>query len=90
MKVVVKSEEINLNLYIPMFVLTNGIRLTKFINKNYNKDNKSDKSIEKAIKYIDYVDINIIMSAIKELKKYKGLTLVEVKASDGTYVLIKI
>lgn len=90
MKVVVKSEKISLNLYIPMFVLTSGIRLTKFINKNYNKDNKSDKSIEEAIKYIDYIDINIIMSAIKELKKYKGLTLVEVKASDGTYVLIKV
>ncbi len=90
MKVIVKSEETNLNLYIPMFVLTSGIRLAKFINKNYNKDNKSDKSIEKTIQYVDYLDIDIIISAIKELKSYKGLTLVEVKASDGTYVLIKV
>lgn len=90
MRVVVKSREINLNLYIPMFVLTNGVRLTKFINKNYNKNDNSDKSIQNAMKYLDYIDMNIIISAIKELKNYKGLTLVEIKANDGTYVLIKI
>ena len=89
MRVVVKSREINLNLYIPMFVLTSGIRLTKFINKNYNKNDSSDKSIQNAMKYLDYIDMNIIMSAIKELKNYKGLTLVEVRDKDGTYVLIK-
>ena len=89
MRVVVKSREINLNLYIPMFVLTSGIRLAKFINKNYNKNDSSDKSIQNAMKYLDYIDMNIIMSAIKELKNYKGLTLVEVRDQDGTYVLIK-
>lgn len=90
MKVVVKSKEINLNLYIPMFILTSGIRLTKFINNKYNTDEKSDKSIQNAMKYLDYIDMNILISAIKELKNYKGLTLVEVRASDGTYVLIKV
>lgn len=90
MKIVVKSREKNLILYIPMFILTSGIRLTKFINNKYNTDEKSDKSIQNAMKYLDYIDMNILISAIKELKNYKGLTLVEVRSSDGTYILIKI
>lgn len=90
MKIVVKSREKNLILYIPMFILTSGIRLTKFINNKYNTDEKSDKSIQNAMKYLDYIDMNILISAIKELKNYKGLTLVEVRASDGTYILIKV
>lgn len=90
MKIVVKSREKNLILYIPMFILTNGIRLTKFINNKYKTDEKSDKSIQNAMKYLDYIDMNILISAIKELKNYKGLTLVEVRASDGTYILIKV
>ena len=90
MRVVVKSKKKNIRLYIPMFVLTSGIRLTKFINKNYNKNDNSDKSIQNAMKYLEYIDMDIMMSAIKELKNYKGLTLVEVRDKDGTYVLIKV
>lgn len=90
MKIVIKSKEINFRLYIPMFILTSGIRLTNFINKQYNKHSDSDEDMQNVIKYMDYIDMDFIIYAIKELKGYKGLTLVEVKASDGTYVLIKI
>lgn len=93
MKIVVKSKEINFRLYIPMFILTSGIRLTNFINKQYTKYNKhsdSNEDMKNVIKYMNYIDMDFIIYAIKELKGYKGLTLVEVKASDGTYVLIKI
>ena len=43
-----------------------------------------------AVKYVDYIDTKILLTAVKELKKYKGLTLVEVKESNGNYVSIKI
>ena len=34
--------------------------------------------------------MDFILVAIKELKKYKGLEIVNVKANDGTEVLIKM
>ena len=47
---------------------------------------KAFEAIEEARK----LDMDVIVYAIKELKAYKGLTLIEVKANDGTYVLIKV
>ncbi|MBE6054403.1 MAG: hypothetical protein E7212_10970 [Clostridium sartagoforme] len=83
MKIIISSTDMNLKLYVPNFVLTSGVRLTKFINK-YNKSNKEMKEV------MNYIDMDFIIYAIKQLKAYKGLTLVEVKARDGTYVLIKV
>ena len=90
MKIIVKSKDINLKLYVPMFILTSGVRLTKFINKFHTKNDNLDRNIENTTKYIEYIDMDVIVYAIKELKAYKGLTLIEVKANDGTYVLIKV
>jgi len=86
MKIVIKSEGKNLRFYVPMFVITSGIRLSKYISKHVD----SDKGMNEAIKYVDYIDTKILLTAVKELKKFKGLTLVEVKESNGNYVLIKI
>ncbi|MGG7144483.1 hypothetical protein ACQPVP_13640 [Clostridium nigeriense] len=86
MKIVIKSEGKNLRFYVPMFVITSGIRLSKYISKYVD----SDKGMNEAIKYVDYIDTKILLTAVKELKKFKGLTLVEVKESNGDYVLIKI
>lgn len=86
MKIVIKSEGKNLRFYVPMFVITSGIRLSKYIGKYID----SDKEMNDSIKYIDYIDTRILLTAVKELKKYKGLTLVEVKESNGNYVLIQI
>ena len=90
MKIIVKSKDINLKLYVPMFILTSGVRLTKFINKFHTQNDNLDRDIENTTKYIEYIDKDVIVYAIKELKAYKGLTLIEVKANDGTYVLIKV
>ena len=87
MKIVIRANEINLKLYIPSFVLTSGVRLTKFINKFNSKYNNSNKDIQDVM---NYIDMDFIIYAIKELKTYKGLTLIEVRANDGTYVLIKV
>lgn len=86
MKIVVKSEGRNIRLYVPMFVITSGIRLSKYIMKHVDVDD----DMNNAIKYIDCIDTKVLLTAINELKKFKGLTLVEVKASNGDHVLIKI
>lgn len=86
MKIVIKSEERNIKFYIPMFVITSGIRISKYISKFVN----SDTDLDSVIKYIDYLDTKALLCAVRELKKFKGLTLVEITSSDGTYVLIKI
>lgn len=86
MKIVIKSEERNIKFYIPMFVITSGIRISKYISKFVN----SDTDLDSVIKYIDYLDTKALLCAVRELKKFKGLTLVEITSSDGTYVLIKV
>ncbi|WP_288222502.1 hypothetical protein [uncultured Clostridium sp.] len=86
MKIVIKSEERNIKFYIPMFVITSGIRISKYISKFVD----SDTDLDSAIKYIDYLDTKALLCVVRELKKFKGLTLVEITSSDGTYVLIKI
>ena len=90
MKIVVKSKDTNIKLHVPMFILTSSLRFSKFITKEYSKHGKTNNDKKEFMKYMDYIDTDIIIYAIKELKNYKGLTLVEVKDSDGTYVLIKI
>ena len=90
MKIVVKSKDTNIKIYVPMFILTSGLRFSKFITKEYSKHGKTNNDKKDLMKYMNYIDMDIIIYAIKELKIYKGLTLVEVKANDGTYVLIKV
>ena len=90
MKIVVQSKDTNIKLHVPMFIITSSLRFSKFITKEYSKYGKTNKDKKDLIKCMNYIDMDIIIYAIKELKNYKGLALVEVKDSDGTYVLIKI
>ena len=41
MKIVVKSKDTNIKLYVPMFILTSGLRFSKFITKEYSKQGKT-------------------------------------------------
>lgn len=45
---------------------------------------------EKDRKYVNIIDYNALRKCISDLKEYKGLKLVEVKAKDGTEVTIII
>ena len=42
MKIVVKSKDRNIKLYVPMFILTSGLRFSKFITKEYSKHGKTN------------------------------------------------
>ncbi|KMT22256.1 hypothetical protein [Clostridium cylindrosporum] len=90
MKVVIRNKSINLSIPVPMFILTSGVRLTKFIQKCLNNSNMKDESAQKANEILNALDMDMIAYALKELKGYKGLTLVEVEGKDGSYVLVKV
>lgn len=90
MKVVIRNESVNLTIPVPMFLLSGGLRLTKFIQKNMKKSNMNDKDVERANEILEALDMEIVAYALKQLKAYKGLVLLEVKGQEGDYILIKI
>lgn len=90
MNVKVRTKEKNFSIYIPNFLLISGARIAKFTTKYLADNNVSKEGVEKVNKYMDALDMDMILIAIKELKKYKGLEIVNVKAKDGTEVVIKM
>lgn len=108
MKIKIKSNERNLTIPLPMWVITSGIRITAFVGKKEAKkclNENNEFSINEAkievnekkknknkdyLNYIDMIDYKVLVAAMKELKKYKGLKLVEVHASSGEEVVITV
>lgn len=90
MKVVVRSEEVNFTIPIPMFMLTSGVKISNYVAKKIGKKENPGEDTKRYLEYINCIDVDLILKGLKELKGYKGLTLVEVSTSDGTYVLVKM
>ncbi|WP_251861688.1 hypothetical protein [Clostridium sp. Marseille-Q2269] len=83
MKIVIKSERTKMFIPVPIFLLPHILKIFKAICKKSTNNSES-------IKYIECLDVDSVRCIIKELKRYKGLKLVQVKSQDGTYVLIKV
>lgn len=84
MRIYIKTEEgRKIRIPVPMWIVRLGTRLP--IEKIARKHMK-----EKDAKYLELIDWNEMRNLISSLSEYKGLTLVDVKASDGTEVLIRI
>jgi hypothetical protein len=66
---------------IPMFIFRLGL-------SNYIKRQIVEHCDKEARKYLECIDFDAIYGSIRDLKAYKGLKLVEVKAGDGTEVTI--
>lgn len=90
MKIKVRTIEKKFTIYIPNFLLTSGVRIANFVSKSLVENNVSKDGMDKVDKYMNALDMDLILAAMKELKKYKGLEIVNVKANDGTEVLIKM
>lgn len=90
MKIVIRDKGINLTIPIPMFLISSGAKLTKFIQKRLIKEHMKDENAKRASEIIEALDMDIIAIMLKDLKAYKGLHLLEVEGKDGSYVLIKI
>lgn len=90
MRITVKSkkEKVNINIRIPIGVVTTLLRVSKpFIKIDYNKEFKNIK--------VNHVfgssDVDVIIKALKYLnKEHKGLSLVDIEEKNGDIVKIKI
>ncbi len=84
MRIYIKTEEgKKIRIPVPMWVLRLGTRLP--IERIARKHIK-----EKDAKYLELIDWKEMRNLVLSLNEYKGLNLVDIKASDGTEVLIRI
>ncbi|MBB4825570.1 hypothetical protein HNO89_002806 [Sporosarcina luteola] len=92
MHIKVKSKDIRLSLPIPYIILNVAISLvsSKFIQQHVNKWTKESFERKKIDVAFPQLDIDLLKPIIKELKHYKGMVLVDVKAKDGTEVKVKL
>ena len=90
MKIRVRTNERRFTIYIPNLLLTSGVKIANFVSKSLVENNVSKDGMDKVNEYMNALDMDFILVAMKELKKYKGLEIVNVKANDGTEVLIKM
>ncbi|WP_291632770.1 hypothetical protein [Clostridium sp.] len=84
MKIYIKTGEgRKIRIPVPMWAIRLATRLP--IEKIVMKHIK-----EKDAKYLELVDWNEMRNLIISLSEYKGLNLVDIRANDGTEVLIRI
>jgi hypothetical protein len=84
MRIFIKTDKgKKINIPVPMWTIRLGARFP--IERIVRKHTK-----EKATKYLDLIDWTEMRKLIISLGEYKGLILVDIKASDGTEVLIQI
>jgi len=92
LQVRVKSKGVRFFIPVPMMLLNIGISIlcSKILQRQVNAWSK--EYIEK--KKLPYVfpplDKSVLKPIIHELKNYKGLVLVDLKAKDGTEIKIKL
>lgn len=84
MKIYIKTDDgKKFSIPLPMWMIKMGLSIpTIKIAAKYLKE--EDK------KYIEQIDFKALSQNIGELKKYKGLKIVDVKSKDGTEVTITV
>lgn len=68
---------------VPMWIIRLG--LSRFVIKRIKKHIKDDD-----LKFLDTIDFKALSKSFKELKKYKGLKMVDIKSGDGESIEIII
>lgn len=88
----VKAKDLRLTIPIPYVILTIFISLlsSKFIQQNANKWTKEHFERKKLDFTFPLIDKKTLMPIVKELKNYKGIVLVDIKAKDGTEVQVRL
>ena len=98
MKILVQSEDTNIKIYVPMFILTSGLRFSKFITKEYSKHSKINKSKKELLHELSMKGIDsgalkadeFLMDSIDDKasirniinKRWKALDLVDLKEKE--------
>lgn len=80
MKIIVRSEGVNLSIPFPTGMIDS------FVVRLALKEGLKKSNVEYDVDMI----MNFLHAVKKELKNHKGLHLVEVEATDGTYVDIVV
>lgn len=88
----VKAKDVRFTIPIPYTIINIIISIlsSKFFQQNVNKWTKEHFKKRKLDFTIPLVDKNTLKPILKELKNYKGIVLVDVKASDGTEVKVRL
>lgn len=87
MKIVVKTNDLkrNININLPMFMITTVLRFTNISSSKYVDKNKIDSN------FLTEFNKENLIKGLKYLRKnHKGLILVEVDSPNGEYVKIQI
>ena len=92
MYVKVKTKDVWFIIPIPYVVLTIAISIlsSKFFQRNINKWTKEYFERKKLDFTFPLIDKRTLKSIVKELKNYKKIVLVDVKAKDGTEVKVRL
>lgn len=93
MKVKLKTGKVRLFIPIPYVLLTVGVTIlsSKWIHKNINKWIAGAQKKEDSVAFmLPSLDKRELRGIVSELKNHRGLGLVNVKAKDGTEVIVKL
>lgn len=92
LQVKVKAKKFRFTIPIPytMLNIVLSIVCSTFFRKVMNRWIKEQFKMEKRVFIFPIIDKNTLQPVITELKNYKGLILVDVKAKDGTEVKVRL
>ncbi|WP_336634583.1 hypothetical protein [Lysinibacillus fusiformis] len=92
MFVKIKAKDVRFTLPVPYAMLDLAIVIlsSKLLQKNVNKWTKEYFERKKFDFTFPQIDKKTLKPIVRELKNYKGIVLVDVKAQDGTEVKIRL
>lgn len=92
MQVKVKAKDVRFTIPVPYAALNIIISIlsSKLFQQNLNKWTKQHFERNKIDFTFPLIDKQTLKPIVKELKNYKGLVLVDVKAKDGTEVSVRL
>lgn len=92
MHVKVKTKDARFSIPVPYVILNMAVSIisSEFLQKSINKWTKEYFEKKKMNFTFPIIDKQLLKPIVKELKNYKGIVLVDIKANDGTEVKIKL
>ena len=88
----VKTKDVRFSIPVPYALLNIAISVafSKFIQKHAVKWTKEHFKRKGLNFTFPIIDKSMLKPIVKELKKHKGMVLVDVKATDGTEIRVKL
>ena len=88
----VKAKDVRFTIPVPYAILNIVLSIlsSKFFQHHVNRWTKDYFEREKLDLTLPQIDKKMLMPVVKELKNYKGIVLVDVKAKDGTEVKVRL